>query len=253
MTSVLRRVLVMLPTYNESRNVEAILAEILNAYEGIEVLVIDDSSPDGTSDLVRRVQVLEPRVHLLVRRENRGLANAYFDGMKWGTERDYDVLIQMDADFSHDPKDLPRLIERTFDHDVVVGSRYTENGGLDENWPWHRKALSAAGNWYARLLLGLIVRDLTSGFVAWNREALRAAITKSFSSQGYGFQVQLKHLAFRLGSSITEVPIIFRDRTRGNSKMSLAIAFEAMVQLPLTKLRQILEENKSISEYGGPP
>ncbi len=244
MNTPLRRVLVMLPTYNESRNIEAILTAVLKAYEGIEVLVIDDSSPDGTGDLVRGFSEANPRVHLLVRTTNRGLANAYKDAFRWALARPYDLALMMDADFSHDPSDIPRLIAQAEHTDIAIGSRYTPGGGV-AGWPFHRRLLSAAGNLYARTLLGIGVKDLTGGFIAWRKAALACVPLERINVRGYSFIILLKFLAFRKGCSLGEVPIIFRDRTQGKSKMSGHIALEAILKIPVMKATQLWNERRS--------
>jgi len=244
MPNVPRRIVVLLPTYNEATTVVAMLTAVLRAHASLEIMVIDDQSPDGTGALVKNFQATEKRVHLMERQPPRGLANAYKDGIRWALENKYDVILQMDCDFSHDPNDVPRLIQQVETTDVAIGSRYTEGGGL-EGWPWHRKVLSAAGNAYARAMMGIRVRDLTSGFVCWRREALAQTIAEDISVRGYSFLILLKFLAFRKGFSIGEVPILFRDRTQGKSKMSPNIALEAILKIPTMKVTQLWKERRS--------
>lgn len=229
------RTLIIIPTYNERSCLGSVLDRIfrlpLKAGAGLDVLVVDDSSPDGTASLVQEKQRFEPRLFLLSRPEKRGLASAYIDGFRWGLLRGYDALVEMDADGSHDPSYLPGLISGLDAYDLIIGSRYVQGGGI-ENWSWWRRALSAGGNIYARLCLGASIRDLTGGLVAWRSAALAGMRLEEIVSDGYSFQVELKYRALRAGHSFKEVPIIFQERKEGRSKMSSAIVCEALWRLP---------------------
>jgi dolichol-phosphate mannosyltransferase len=182
------RVLIVMPTFNEAENLPKIVPAVLDAAP-VEVLVVDDSSPDGTGRLADEMAARDPRVHVLHRTTKDGLGRAYLAGFRWGIERGYDVLFEMDADFSHQPKYLPTMIRHTEDFDVVVGSRYIQGGGT-ENWGLHRRLLSQGGGLYARSVLGVQVKDLTAGFIAWRRTALEAIDLDTVTTTGYGFQIE---------------------------------------------------------------
>jgi dolichol-phosphate mannosyltransferase len=192
------------------------------------VLVVDDGSPDGTGELVQKIATGNDRVHLLVGEGKQGLGQAYVRGFGWGLERGYEVFVEMDADFSHDPRALPDLLEATRACDVAVGSRYVRPGGV-EGWSWSRHLLSRAGNIYARIVLGFGVRDSTSGFRCYRRSVLEAVGLEQVRSNGYAFQIDMTYRAWKLGFVIREVPITFRERSLGSSKMSRAIVVEAVV------------------------
>lgn len=221
------KTLVCLPTYNERENIAAIVADVL-AVAPVDVLVIDDGSPDGTGAIADAIAETEPRVSVLHRAEKRGLGRAYLAGFAWGLDRGYDVLVEMDADFSHQPRHLPELLAAAENHDVVLGSRYVDGGGT-ENWGLFRRMLSRGGSIYARLLLGLPQRDLTGGFKVFRRTALEALDLGSVMSTGYAFQIELTHRAWRKGFRIAEVPIVFVERIAGRSKMGRGIVAEAII------------------------
>ena len=218
-------VLVVLPTYNEAENLERIAAAIIE--QGPRLVVVDDGSPDGTGDIADRLAGGD-RIDVLHRSEKGGLGPAYAAGFDWGLERGAGILCEMDADFSHDPQDLPRLFAAIDDGaDVAIGSRYTKGGGV-ANWPWRRRALSRGGNLYANVMLGVRIGDMTSGFRAFRADALRSLHPEECRSSGYAFQIEMAWRAKHLGLTVTEVPIIFRDREAGDSKMSTGIALEAI-------------------------
>lgn len=218
-------VLVVLPTFNEADNLEKIASAILA--RGPRLLIVDDGSPDGTGDIADRLAEDE-RVDVLHRREKRGLGPAYAAGFAVGLTRGARILCEMDADFSHDPADLPRLVAAVDDGaDLAIGSRYVPGGGV-ENWPLHRRALSRGGNLYANLMLGIHARDVTSGFRAFRADALRRLRPDECRSSGYAFQIEMAWRAERLGLEVTEIPITFRDREVGDSKMNMGIALEAV-------------------------
>lgn len=223
--------LVCIPTYNEKENVERIAAAVLEALPGADVLVIDDNSPDGTGAIADSMAAGEPRVRVLHREGKEGLGKAYLAGFAWALERGYRYVVEFDADFSHDPAALPEMVRRLGSGaDVVVGSRRVPGGGC-ENWPLHRRLVSSAGSVYARTLLGVKVRDLTGGFNGFRREALARLPLDRIGTSGYGFQIEIKYRAVKAGLRVEEMPITFRDRRAGTSKMSGAIFLEAMLNV----------------------
>ena len=221
------RVLVVVPTYDERANIERILARLRAAVPAADVLVVDDSSPDGTGELADRVAASDGQVHVLHRLGKQGLGAAYLAGFGWGLTRGYDVLVEMDADGSHQPEQLPRLLEALTDADLVLGSRWVPGGSV-VNWPRSRQLLSRGGNTYVRLALGLGLRDATGGFRAFRRVTLERLDLDDVASQGYCFQVDLARRAVGQGCRVVEVPIDFVERELGVSKMSGAIVREAL-------------------------
>jgi len=222
------RPLVVIPTYNESENIERMLRRIHECLPQAGVLVVDDGSPDGTADLVTAVATELPDVHLLARNAKSGLGSAYRAGFAWGLERGYDAFVEIDADFSHDPAALPSLIaplEEGFD--VSIGSRYVEGGSIP-NWAWHRHLLSKGGNLYASAVLGLGVADSTAGYRAYSARILQRLDLDRIRAEGYGFQIEMTYRAKQHGATLTEVPISFVDREAGESKMSSIIVIEAL-------------------------
>jgi dolichol-phosphate mannosyltransferase len=224
-----RRALVVIPTYDERENIDAVLAAVLDACEA-DVLVVDDSSPDGTAARVEAHVGYRRRVHLMVRPAKAGLGAAYRAGFAWALHRGYEQVVQMDADLSHPPDRIGALLEALEDHDVAVGSRYVAGGGVRE-WSVLRRLISWGGNVYLRLVLGLPVRDATAGFKAFRSDALERIGAVSSHSNGYCFQIENTWQAVRHGLSVVEVPIIFTDRTLGASKMSTGIVLEALVRV----------------------
>jgi dolichol-phosphate mannosyltransferase len=222
------RVLIVLPTYNEIDNITGILDRIRDAAPTVDMLVVDDGSPDGTADRVRWIANRMPGLHLLERTTKDGLGAAYRAGFSWGIEHEYDVLVEMDADGSHRPEDLPRLIEAVASGaDLAIGSRYVA-GGVIPNWKLSRRLLSRGGNIYASRMLGLGVHDATAGFRAYRSAMLQRMEFASLRAGGYGFQIEGAWKAVRAGAQVTEVPITFEDRLAGESKMSKAIVVEAL-------------------------
>ncbi len=219
--------LVCLPTYDEAENVGPMVEAILAATPEVEVLVIDDNSPDGTGRLADAIAAREPRVHVLHRAGKEGLGKAYLAGFAWALGRGYDLVLEMDADFSHDPKYLPAMLEEARQADLVLGSRNVPGGGT-VTWGLGRKILSRGGSLYARLVLGLPVRDLTGGFKCFRRQVLEAIDLPSVECSGYAFQIELTYRAFRRGFRVAEIPIVFVDRRVGQSKMSRRIVLEAI-------------------------
>ncbi len=222
------RPLLIVPTYNEVDNVARVAAEFLAPVPGSELLFVDDASPDGPGELIDRICAEDSRVHVLHRAGKLGLGTAYLDGFRWALARDYPLIVEMDADFSHDPRYLPQIIAAAeAGADVVVGSRYIGGGGT-RNWGVGRRLISRAGGRYARTVLGVDVRDMTAGFVCYRREALERIDLAAIKSNGYSFQIEMKYRAHRAGLRIVEVPIVFEDRRVGQSKMSRAIVAEAL-------------------------
>ncbi|MEE6259960.1 polyprenol monophosphomannose synthase [Plantactinospora sonchi] len=226
------RVLVVVPTYNEADNVTVIVDRIRRSVPAVEVLVVDDDSPDGTGALADRMARADGRVHVLHRAGKQGLGAAYVAGFGWAADRGYDAVVEMDADGSHAPEELPRLLEAARDADVVIGSRWTA-GGRVVNWPRRRQLLSRGGNLYTRVALGMPLSDATGGFRVYRVPALRRLDLESVASQGYSFQVELSWRAHRAGLRTVEVPITFAERERGASKMSPVIIGEALWRVTL--------------------
>ncbi|MFE5329053.1 polyprenol monophosphomannose synthase [Embleya sp. NPDC056575] len=223
----LGKVLVIIPTYNESENIEPIVARLRAAVPDVDVLIADDNSPDGTGDIADTLAEHDPHVQVMHRAGKEGLGAAYIAGFRWGIDRGYDVLVEMDADGSHQPEQLPRLLEAVRDADLVLGSRWVPGGGA-VNWPGHRKLISRGGSTYSRLMLGVDIHDVTGGFRAFRRDTLLGIGLDEVASQGYCFQVDLAWRAIRKGFRVLEVPITFIERERGNSKMSNTIVAEAL-------------------------
>lgn len=221
------RVLVVIPTYNEADNLPHITDRIRRAVPAVEILVTDDASPDGTGVLADQLAAADSHIHVLHRPGKAGLGAAYVAGFRWGQQHGFDVVVEMDADGSHAPEQLPRLLAALRDADVVLGSRWVA-GGRVVNWPWPRLALSRSGNAYTRLVLGMPVRDATGGYRAYRLPVLDKIDLDSVESQGYCFQVDLVWRAHRHGMRVVEVPITFTERQRGESKMSPAIVREAL-------------------------
>lgn len=225
------KALIVVPTYNEVGNVETIAQRFLDGLPGVEILFVDDNSPDGTGPLLDQIAANEPRIHVMHRAGKLGLGTAYVQGFTWGMARDFDFLFEMDADGSHDPKYLPTMLALAEDGaDVVVGSRYVPGGGT-VNWGIGRKIISRGGGLYARTVLGVDIRDLTAGFMCWRRTALEAINLASVTSNGYSFQIEMKYRALNQGLRLVETPIVFEDRRVGQSKMSKAIFVEAMAKV----------------------
>lgn len=230
----MKSVMVVLPTYNEYENLPRMLAALFGlGIAGLCVLVVDDESPDGTGELAERLRAdYDDRLYVLHRTEKQGLGPAYLAGFQYALEQGADIIIQMDADFSHQPKYLPALLERIQTHDLVIGSRYAAGGSVDEGWGLYRKLLSWwANRIYTPLILGLPVKDATAGFKAWRRETLIGMDIARVQSNGYVFQVEMSYVAHKLGYSIGEIPIHFPDRQHGESKMDLSVAVEAALRV----------------------
>ena len=234
------RVLVVIPTYDEAENIADVLARVHDADPEAHVLVVDDNSPDGTGDVVEALAADDGRLHLLRRPGKAGLGSAYRAGFAWGAAHGFDVMVEMDADLSHDPAALPTLLARVeAGADLAIGSRYVPGGSIPD-WSWHRKALSRWGNRYAGTVLSLDVADATAGYRAYTAAALDAIDLESVRADGYGFQIEMAYRVAQNGGRIDEVPIAFTDRTRGTSKMSGRIVVEALVLVTWWGLRRRL-------------
>jgi dolichol-phosphate mannosyltransferase len=221
------RVAVIMPTYNERANIESAASRVRRAVPAADLLVVDDNSPDGTGDVADKLAAEDPHIHVLHREAKAGLGAAYIAGFRWALDRGYDVMVEMDADGSHLPEELPRLLGALATADLVLGSRYVP-GGTVVNWPRSRELLSRGGNTYARLMLGITLKDATGGFRAYRASTLRKIALDEVESQGYCFQIDLAMRAIRAGLTVTEVPITFVERVHGSSKMSRAVVAEAL-------------------------
>jgi dolichol-phosphate mannosyltransferase len=248
------RFVIVLPTYNERDNLERVVEAIgveraRTPFPG-DVLVVDDASPDGTGELADELAARHEWVHVLHRPGKRGLGRAYVHGFRWALERDYTHILEMDADLSHPPDAIPRLLGASADADLVLGSRYVGGGGV-VGWPAHRRVISRGGSLYARTLLGVPVRDLTGGFKCFHRRVLENADLDSVHGQGYVFQIELTYRTLRMGGRVREVPITFCDRTAGTSKMTPAIVAEAVWKVPALRLRRSHAPNDRELQPGG--
>jgi dolichol-phosphate mannosyltransferase len=233
------RFLVIVPTYNEVENLPRKAPQILAQDPRIDLLVVDDASPDGTGDLAGEMAAADPRVHVIQRPAKDGLGAAYLAGFAWGLERKYDLLFEMDADISHPPEALPKMIDAAERYDVVIGSRYVGGKATVSNWPMSRLLISYFGCWYARTITRMPVRDATGGFNCWRRQVLEAVDLTRIRSNGYAFQIELKFRAFRKGFSMLEIPILFEERDSGESKMSKRIVREAIWRVWWLKLQDL--------------
>jgi dolichol-phosphate mannosyltransferase len=222
------RILVVIPTYNERENLPKVIPLVLGVHPTLEVLIVDDNSPDGTGLMAAAMARDESRVHALHREGKGGLGGAYTAGFQWGLERDYDVFFEMDADLSHPADKIPEMIELSREHPVVVGSRYVGRRVNVVNWPLTRLIISVFGSIYARIVTGVPVMDATGGFNCWRRQVLEAVALDRVESNGYAFQIELKLRAWRNGFELHEIPIVFTERETGESKMSKRIVFEAV-------------------------
>ncbi len=235
-----KHALVVVPTYNEAGNVESLLTQIFELeIPELEVLIVDDNSPDGTSDIVRRRSALDSRVHLLSRPQKMGLGTAYVAGFQFALHNGYELIFEMDADFSHHPQDLPRLLEKMDRHDLVIGSRYLTGVNVT-NWPLSRLLLSLFANGYTRAITRMPIQDCTSGFKCFHRRVLEAISLEKIVSNGYAFQIELHYKAWRKGFRILEIPIVFTERITGRSKMSRKVQIEAAQMVWRLKVRDLL-------------
>ncbi|MFO7823280.1 MAG: polyprenol monophosphomannose synthase [Cyclobacterium sp.] len=244
------RKLVIIPTYNEKENIQDIVAAVLHLPEVFDVLVIDDGSPDGTAELVKALQTDFPnRLHLMERKGKLGLGTAYLAGFSYALEKGYEYIFEMDADFSHDPKDLSKLYLKAYEEgrDMVIGSRYVSGVNV-VNWPMGRVLMSFFASKYVQLITGIPIKDTTAGFICYHRKVLEAINLDKIRFIGYAFQIEMKFTAWKLGFDIVELPIIFTDRTRGTSKMSQHIFREAIFGVIYMKLKSIFFKYKRVNQ-----
>lgn len=230
------KILTIIPTYDEIDALPGTVARLRAAVPTSDVLIVDDNSPDGTGDFADELSAQDPQINVLHRTAKNGLGGAYIAGFRWGLEHGYDALVELDADGSHQPEQLPKLLAKIDEADLVIGSRWVPGGSV-VNWPLHRIAISRAGSLYSRTLLGLKVRDITAGFRVFRRSVLEEIDLGSIESVGYGFQVDMTFRVAGMGKTIAEVPITFIERTQGESKMSSDIVVEAMVNVTRWGLR----------------
>lgn len=234
------RSIVVIPTYNEAENIEKLINKIFSVVPAIHILVVDDNSPDGTAQIVENIMLNNPNVHLIIRKGKFGLGTAYIEGFKYALERGFDVIFEMDADFSHNPEDLPRFIEAINDADLVIGSRYLTGVNVI-NWPLQRLILSYFANLYTRIITGMPVKDATGGFKCFRAEALRQINLDRIRTNGYGFQIEMNFRFWAKGFKVKEIPIIFVDRMNGVSKMNKKIILEAIFLVWKLKFCQIFK------------
>ncbi len=224
----MNKALIILPTYNEKENIEKLIREILAQNLNLDILVVDDNSPDKTGQVVEALKIKLPQLFILHREEKQGLGKAYIAGFKWALARSYDYILEMDADFSHQPKYLPDLLKAVQDNDLVLGSRYIKGGGV-KGWSFSRQIISRLGCFYARLILGLPFKDLTGGFKCFRRQVLESIDFDSINSNGYMFQIEMTYRAYGKNFKIKELPIIFLEREHGKSKFNKQIFLEAAI------------------------
>ncbi len=230
--------LIIIPTYNEAENIPRLLPAVLSQAPNVDVLIVDDNSPDGTAGLVRDMMSADSRIHLLERPGKMGLGTAYVKGFKFAIEHGYDFIFEMDADFSHSPKEIPNFLKKIQECDLVLGSRYI-HGVRVLNWPMRRLLLSFSANVYTQIITGLPVRDATGGFKCFRRAVLEAIDLDRVKSNGYAFQIEMSFKVWKKGFRIAEIPIIFLDRRSGVSKMSRKIVYEAIFMLWTLRLRSL--------------
>ena len=232
------KTLVISPTYNEKKNINELIEKIFILNYSLHLLIVDDNSPDGTGDIVKHLMETNDKIHLIEREKKLGLGTAYCRGFEYALQNGYDRIVQMDADLSHNPEDILRLIKSSETYDLVIGSRYHDGVNVI-NWPMSRLLLSYYANWYARLLTRVPIKDLTGGFKCFRNEVLKAIDLKNIRSEGYSFQIEMNFLAYNRGFQLTEIPIVFTDRTVGESKMNNIIVYEAIWMVPKLLIRKI--------------
>lgn len=241
------KTIVTIPTYNEIENIEKLINAIFSVLPETHVLIVDDNSPDGTAKKVDEMKKDNDRIHLIVRPEKNGLGTAYIAGFEYALELGFEVIFEMDADFSHDPKDLPRLLDALDDNDLVIGSRYITGINV-VNWPLRRLFLSYGANLYTRIITGLPIKDATGGFKAFRAKALSKIDLTKVKSNGYGFQIEMNYLLWKSGARLKEIPIIFIDRRSGVSKMNKKIIYEAVFLVWKLKFSSAKKHLKKISD-----
>jgi len=234
--------IIVIPTYNEVENISKLIDTIFNIKSDIDILIVDDNSPDGTAEIVSGMMNKDSRIHLIKRPEKMGLGTAYCDGFKYALERGFDYIFEMDADFSHNPEDIPRFLEEIHNYDLVIGSRYVSGVNV-VNWPLKRLILSYGANLYTRIITGMPVHDATGGFKCFRAEALKRIDLNKIKSNGYGFQIEMNFRLWKSGARLKEIPIIFIDRRSGVSKMNKKIIYEAIFLVWKLKILSIFKKN----------
>tara|TARA_Y100001970_G_scaffold59721_1_gene76061 strand:+ start:11035 stop:11751 length:717 start_codon:yes stop_codon:yes gene_type:complete len=232
------KILVIIPTYNESKTIEKIVHRIFSINKNYNILIVDDASPDGTRLIVEQMQKENPGLFLLNREKKEGIGTAYCAGFKWAIDKKYEKVVQIDADLSHNPDDIPVLIEHSEKYDLVIGSRYKKGINV-VNWPLRRLFLSYFANMYSKIITGLPIKDSTGGFKCFNIDVLKSIDLDNIKSSGYSFQIEMNFISWVKGYSIEEIPIIFCDRTVGESKMSKKIIIEAVYMVPLLRVKKL--------------
>lgn len=236
---MIMKALLIIPTYNEIKNIDRIIRTVLSKAKDLEVLVMDDNSPDGTADAVKALMQTEPRLHIIERPGKMGLGSAYVAGFKYALDKGYEFILEMDADFSHNPDDVPRLLEAAQKYDLVIGSRYS-NGVNIVNWPFKRLMISYFASKYVRIITGMPIKDPTGGFKCFRRKVLEAIDLDKILSDGYAFQIEMNFKAWTKGFHIKEIPIVFTERSEGESKMSKNIVWEAVWMVWFLQFRKLL-------------
>ncbi|MBZ0179717.1 MAG: polyprenol monophosphomannose synthase [Melioribacteraceae bacterium] len=240
----MKKTIVIIPTYNERKNIELLISDLIKLYPEIHVLVVDDNSPDGTGDYVKSLSENDDRIHVIQREKKMGLGTAYVAGFKYMLAHGYDLAVQMDADYSHDPKEIKKFLKLTEEFDLIIGSRYVQGVNVI-NWPISRLLLSYFANLYTKIITGLPVKDSTGGFKCFRREVLESIDLDKINSNGYSFQIEMNFKSWKNGFKLKETPIIFTDRVEGSSKMSRKIVYEAVFMV--WKLRfEAIAKNKKI-------
>ena len=234
------KILAISPTYNEKKNISELINRISQLPLEVDLLIVDDNSPDGTANIVKDIMIQNKNTHILEREKKLGLGTAYCEGFQWALDRGYDLIVQIDADLSHNPDDILRLVEMSKSSDLVIGSRYI--GGVNViNWPMRRLLLSYFANLYAKFLIRFPIKDSTGGFKCFHRKVIESIDLKTINSQGYSFQIEMNFLAWVKGFKIQEIPIVFTDRTVGESKMNRSIVIEAIWMVPKLLIRKIFK------------
>ncbi len=237
------KTIVVIPTYNESENIEKLIGEIFSVKNDMHILVVDDNSPDGTADIVKNMMENDERIHIIERPGKMGLGTAYRDGFRYALDQGFEAIFEMDADFSHDPKEIPNFLEALKDNDLVIGSRYISGVNV-VNWPLSRLILSYGANFYTRMVTWMPIKDATGGFKCFRAEKLKEINLSRVKSNGYGFQIEMNYRMWKKGARIKEIPIIFIDRRSGVSKMSKNIIWEAIFLVWKLKFAFFLMNNK---------
>ena len=234
------KILAISPTYNEKKNIAELINRITLIPTEIDLLIIDDNSPDGTADIVKSYMVENKHIFILEREKKLGLGTAYCEGFKWALDRGYDLIVQIDADLSHNPDDIPRMVEMSKSADLVIGSRYIDGVNV-VNWPMRRLLLSYGANLYAQIFIRFPIKDSTGGFKCFKRDVLESIDLSKIYSEGYSFQIEMNFLTWIKGFKIVEIPIVFTDRTVGESKMNRAIVIEAILMVPKLFIKKIFK------------